>query len=178
MTEADWARLLDLIESRRSQFEDLLSRATTMVEKFFLCPASTPAVEFDTFPVQLSMTDVSLSTSGLSTRISDQHQAKTTTLGVERAHKTSTLPLEDDGLEEPPSRLCSQSRTEVSKSPVSNSQPVDPDSPNGEQYGSALTLGVSIHHNDFLDSPGARRDIGNPALPTPDWSSGFDFPTQ
>jgi hypothetical protein len=160
-----------------------------MVEKFFLCPASTSAVEFNILPVQPSMTDASLSTSGLPTLISDQHQPKTMILGVERVHETSTLPLEGGGLEQPPSRLYSQSRTEASNSPVSNSQlPVDsmaaesvgmglttstmsPDSPNREQYGNALTLGLSIHHDDFLDSPGARRDIGNPALPTPDWSS-------
>jgi hypothetical protein len=35
-------------------------------------------------------------------------QTQTHPLGAERALEASTLPLENDGLEEPPSQLCSQ----------------------------------------------------------------------
>ena len=42
---ADWFRLLDLMECRKPQFEDLLSTATKKVERIFLCPANTPSVE-------------------------------------------------------------------------------------------------------------------------------------
>jgi hypothetical protein len=60
-TEADWSRLLDSIESRRSKFEDLLLRATEIVEKFFLHSTSTPVVDFGAFPMQLPMRQSSVS---------------------------------------------------------------------------------------------------------------------
>jgi hypothetical protein len=67
-----------------------------MVEKFFLYPASTPAVECDTSSIQLSLADVS----GLSTFIPDQYRPNTTSLTVEKTHENPILPLEDDDLED------------------------------------------------------------------------------
>jgi hypothetical protein len=50
-----WSKLLASIESQRSQFNDLLLKATETVKKLFLYPASTPVVKFSTLPVQLSL---------------------------------------------------------------------------------------------------------------------------
>jgi hypothetical protein len=178
-----------------------------MVEKFFLCPASTPAVEFDTLPIQLSLPHssailckptsrgVSVSTPGLSKLIPDLHQPRTTSLTVERALENATLPPEDDNSEEPPSQLCSQSRREArmllgsnSQLPVNwsdtesvglgfNTSTMSADPPNREQDGGTLALEGSVLHDNFLDSGWAQRDVANSLLPTPDWSSGFDFST-
>jgi hypothetical protein len=120
-----------LIEARKSQFEDLLSRATRMVENFFLCPASTPAVEVDTLPIQLSMPQgnappckpssaVSIPTPSLSTAISDLYQQNNTTLIVKKAPKNATLPLEEDNLDTLSSQLYSQSEAESRISLTSN----------------------------------------------------------
>jgi len=71
-------------------------------------------------------------------------QTQTRTLGAERAHEASTLPLENDGLEEPPSQLCPQPPVDnMAAESVGMSlttSTMSPDSPNREQYRSALTL--------------------------------------
>jgi hypothetical protein len=152
-----------------------------MVEKFFLYFINISAVEFNAFPIQLSLPHssiilckstsrgVSVSTPGLSKLISDLHQPRITSLIIERALENATLPLENNNSEKPPSQLCSQSRGEARMLLKSNSQlpvnwsdtesvgfgfnisTINADSPNREQNRGILTLKKSILHNDFLN---------------------------
>jgi hypothetical protein len=194
MTGLQWSRLLASIESRISQFNDLLLKATELVKKFFLCPASTPAVEFSTLPVQLSSNDVSIPTPDLPQLTPDMCQSNTTTFADGRVHRHSAPP-EDTHLEEPPLQPRSQSRTEARISLASNPQlPVDGmnaesvgiaantssvnlDLSNREQSGGVLALEGSTFHDDLWSPGWLRRGVANSGLRTPDWSSGFGFPT-
>jgi hypothetical protein len=198
MTGPQWSRLLASVESRRPQFNDLLLQATETVKRFFLCPASTPAVEFSTLPVQLSFPQtngVSIPTPDLSPLTADQYRSNITTVADERIHQHSPVPPEDNDLEEPLSQSRSQSRTEARLSFTSNPQlsvddmnaepvglvantsTVSLDLGNRERAGSILALEGSTFHGDLLSPDWLRRDGTNSVLPSPDWSSGFGFST-
>jgi hypothetical protein len=125
MTGPYWSKLLASIESGRSRFNNSLLKATEMVKKFFLCPASTPVVEFGTLPVQLSLPQtngVSVPTPDLSPLSADLYQSNATAVVDERTHQHSPIPSEDNDLEEPLSQPRSQSRTEARLSLASNPQ--------------------------------------------------------
>jgi hypothetical protein len=159
-----------------------------MVKKLFLCPASTPPVEFSALPVQLSLPQtngVSAPTPDLFPPSADLYQSNATAVADERVHQHSPIPLEDNNLEESLSQPRSQSRTEARLPLTSNPQlPVDGmnalvantstaslDLGNREQASSVSALEELTSHGDLL-SPET-----NSVLPTPDWSSGFGFST-
>jgi hypothetical protein len=169
-----------------------------MVKKFFLYPANTPAVEFSTFPIQLSFPQancVSVPTPDLSPLNTNLYQSNSTAVADERIHQYPPIPPEDNNLEEPLSQLRSQSRTEARSSLASNPQlPVDGTNAepvglvanisivslhlgNREQAGSMLALEGSTFCDNLLSPDWLRRDGANSVLPTPDWSFGFDFST-
>ena len=151
----------------------------------FLYPASTPAVEFSTLPVQLSLqlpqtNGVSVPTPNLFPLSADLYQSNATAVTDERIHQHSPIPPKDNDLEEPLSQPRSQSRTEARLSLASNPQlPVDGmnaepvglvantstvslDLGNREQVGSVLAL-----EGDPL-SPDWLRRGANSVPPTPD----------
>jgi hypothetical protein len=195
MTVAQWSKLLASIESQRSQFNDSLLKATETVKKLFLYPASTPAFEFSTLPVQLSLPQtngVSVPTPNLSLLSANLYQSNATAVADERIRRHSSIPPKDNNLEEPLSQPRSQSRTEA-RLPLSNPQlPVDGmnaepvgvantstvslDLGNREQAGSILAPEGSTFYGDLL-SPDWLRRGANSVPPTPDWGFGFDFPT-
>ena len=177
MTGPQWSRLLASVESRRPQFNDLLLKATEMVKKFFLCPASTPAVEFSTLPVQLSFpqtNSVSVPTPDLSPPSADLYQSNATAVADERTHQYSPIPpealasnlqLPADGTNAEPVGL------------VANTSIMNLDLGNRKQAGSVLALEESTFHDDLLSPDWLRRDGANAVLPSPDWSFGFGFST-
>jgi hypothetical protein len=74
-----------------------------LTDKLFLCPANTPAVEFSTLPVQISLPQtngVSVSTPDLSLLSADLYQSNATAVADERIHQHSPIPPEDIDLEE------------------------------------------------------------------------------
>jgi hypothetical protein len=169
-----------------------------MIKKFFLCPTSTPAVEFSTLLVQLSFpqaNSVSVPTPDLSPLNANLCQSNSTAVADERIHQYPCIPPEDNNLEEPLSQLRSQSRTEARSSLTSNPQlPIDSTNAepvglvantsivslylgNREQAGSVLALEGSTFYNNLLSPDWLRRDGANSVLPTPDWSFSFDFST-
>ena len=193
-----WSKLLALIESQRSQFNDSLLKATETVKKLFLYPASTPAFEFSTLPIQLSLPQtngVSVPTPNLFPLSADLYQSNATAVADERIHQHSPIPPKDNNLEEPLSQPRSQSRTEARLSLASNPQlPVDGmnaepvglvantstvslDLGNREQAGNVLALEGSPLHGDPLSPDWLRRNGANSVPPTPDWDSGFEFLT-
>jgi hypothetical protein len=194
MTVPQWSKLLALIESQRSQFNDSLLKATETVKNLFLYPASTPAVEFSTLPVQLSLPQtngVSVPTPNLSLLSADLYQSNATAVADERIRRHSSIPPKDNNLEEPLSQPRSQSRTEA-RLPLSNPQlPVDGmnaepvgvantstvslDLGNREQAGSISAPEGSTFYGDLL-SPDWLRRGANSVPPTPDWTVDFDFP--
>jgi hypothetical protein len=175
---------------------NLLLKVTEMVKKFFICPASTSAVEFSTLPVQLSFPQTnggSVPTPDLSLPSADLYQSNATAVADERIHQYSPIPPEDSGLEEPLSQPRSQSRARLSLAsnlqlPVdgTNAEPVSLvantsimslDLGNREQAGSVLALEGSTFHDDLLSPDWLQRDGANAVLPSPDWSFGFGFST-
>jgi hypothetical protein len=192
MTVPQWSKLLALIESQRSQFNDSLLKATETVKNLFLYPASTPAVEFSTLPVQLSLPQtngVSVPTPNLSPLSADLYQSNVTAVGDERIHQHSSIPPKDNNLEEPLSQPRSQSRLPLASNPqlpvdgmnaepvglVANTSTVSLDLGNREQAGSVLAPEGSTFYGDLLSPDWLRRNGVDSVPPTPDWNSGFNF---
>ena len=146
-TEADWFRLLDLMESRRPQFEDLLSTATKMVERIFLCPANTPSVDDNELFASLSSAVPCTSSSPTEANMSLMSPPQLP------LNRTGTEPV---GLQLSITNKCAGM-------------------PSRGQDRSTLTLEEPVFLDNVLHSDGVEGDMAGSVLPTPDWNSAFGF---